>query len=111
MRNLFLLAVCIALLLILKEKHVNEKLERLDINRSEVIDFNGKLFLPLTIPFGETEVNTNVVMISIAGKNYRYDRKYRNEFYLDGESREVPVVRGDKVTVSKPMRLFFAREM
>lgn len=109
MKSLFLLVVCILLLGFLKLAPVGaEKIERRDINSSEVIDFNGKLFVPQTIQTGEEKVNTNFVVLTVEGKKYRYIRKY-NSFYLSGEAEEVPVVKGDKIVTTFPVTLFFAR--
>lgn len=86
------------------------KLIRRDLQSSEVIDFSGTLFLPKTIQYKQDVVNRNFEKIVVAGKTYQYVTCY-NGYCLVGEAREVPVVKGDLVSVSIPAKLFFSKEL
>lgn len=110
-KNLFLLFFCIVMVLLLKEAQVKESMERRDIKHMEVLNFSGKLFLPRTLPYDETLVNKEFVIITVAGTSYTYERTTRYLFEKKGEAMEVPVTIGDSIVTSHPLRLFFARRV
>lgn len=100
------------MILVLKESQVNEVMERRDIKHMEVLNFNGKLFLPRTLPFDEELVNKKFVVISIDGNSYLYEKKIGNSYVLaNANPREVPVYRGQTIISTHKVRLFFAREV
>lgn len=111
MRNLFLIFVAITLVLLLREVKGKSQLLVLTIEKSQLIDFTGVVFLPKNLPSSEGEVKHKQLELSIAGKIYRYKPKY-NEFYLEGEAQELPVKNGDRITITgtDSVKLFFARE-
>jgi hypothetical protein len=111
MKNLFLLFACLIMVLLLKElPKKKEQLVRIDIVKSHVVDFSGVLFLPKTLQADHELVNSSFIKINIAGKNYRYVQ-CQNSYCLVGTAREVSVSAGDKVEVSFPTKLFFAKEV
>lgn len=111
MRSLFLLFVCILFLCLIKTAPPKqEKLERVVVERDVTIHFNGNLFLPKTIQMGEEKVNSSFVILTVAGKKYRYVKCYNN-FCLSGVAKEVPVVKGDKISSTVPVNLFIAKEI
>lgn len=111
MKNLFLFFVCTLLLLVMKQVPTKEQLERRDVSYSEVVDFNGKLFLPKTLQLDEEQVKAKVVVLNVTSKKYKYKRKHGNVFYLTGEAEEVPVFKGDLIKFNGTVKLFFAREV
>jgi hypothetical protein len=112
MRNLVLLFVVIALFFLLKTVKKSEKLVILTIEKSQLIDFSGSVFLPANIPVREGDVNAKELELSIAGKNYRYAQKL-NEFYLEGTAEELEIEKGDeiRITGTDSVKLFFVRKM
>lgn len=111
MRNLFLLFTCVVMVILLKElPKKKEQIKRIDVKKSHIIDFSGTLFLPKTLQADAELVNSNFIIISISGKNYRYEQKLFN-YQLNGEAKELPVSPGDKIVTSFPTRLFFAKEL
>lgn len=111
-KNLFLLFFCIVMVLLLKQAQVKEVMERREIQHMEVLNFTGKLFLPRTLPYDEELVNKKFVVITLAGTSYTYAKDDTGRFRLEEkEADEVPVMIGDSIVVSHPVRLFFARRM
>jgi len=112
-KNLFLIFVAITMVLLLKEVKKKEKLVILTVEKSQLIDFSGSVFLPVTIPTGEQKVKPKELELSIAGKVYRY-REGLNGFYLiePTEAFEVPIKSGDeiRITGTDSVKLFFERE-
>jgi hypothetical protein len=88
-----------------------EKLERIDVKKSQILTFSGVLFIPKTLQADSQLVNSSFIKISVAGKNYRYISCNINSYCLDREAEEVPVHAGTEITVSYPTKLFIAKEI
>lgn len=117
-RNFFLLFISILLLLVLKEsKSRVTTLVPLYIEKSQSVDFTGTLFIPKTLSINDGLVKKNklrVISLSVAGKNYRYIRKYEsNTFWIerDLDVKEVSIKIGDKITSSAPVKLFTLKDL
>lgn len=110
MKAIFLIFACFAMIFLLKEVQKKEQVERIDIVKFHVLDFSGTMFLPKTIQADEQLVNSGFIVISVPSKKYQYV-KCPNGYCLVGNVREVPVSVGDKVEVSFPTKLFFAKEL
>lgn len=95
---------------LIKTEKKKEKIERIDIVKSHVLEFSGTLFLPKTLQVYASDVNSSFIEIRIQRKKYTYIT-CSNGFCLSGVSREVSVNGGNKITVSFPVKLFFAREV
>jgi hypothetical protein len=94
----------------------SHKLERITIHSATRFESNGNVFLPRTIRFTEERVKPKKLKLSIAGKIFTYEEWYDDRTYwLDPsqEVREVPVIKGDLISVSgiDETTIFFAREM
>lgn len=118
MRNLFILVVFIIFILTIKGNRPEElkklDLERLDVKQSQVIDFNGSLFLPRTIQVRDDVVKDAKVVLSLHGKTYTYSALYDTRtFWLDPSqvSEEIAVEKGDVIAVTTGTTLFFTKEM
>lgn len=111
MRNLFLLLTCLLLFAAIKGTK-KDKLEVLYIENTAItVNFNGKLFLPKTLPTLEKKVNTNVVVLMVNGKKFHYVKCYNQYCLINNISREIPVFAGTKVSSQIATKLFFTKEL
>jgi regulator of protease activity HflC (stomatin/prohibitin superfamily) len=114
MRSIFLLFICVVLLVSMKKyQPKGKRLERIEIEKSQVLRFGGTFFLPRTITIDEGSVKVGAVVLSLQGKNYTYERLYDNRTYFLNPSqsvREIEVNKGDKVACNVKATLFFAVE-
>jgi hypothetical protein len=117
MKNLFILFVFIILVLTIKGQRTEKRkqvLERIDVEKSQVLHFNGSLFLPRTIQVDENKVKVGAIILSLQGKNYTYTTLYDNRTYfldLSQDVTELRVEKGDVVRINVPTKLFFAKEV
>ena len=112
MKNIFLFFVMILLMLILRETKTKEQIQVLDVNKTTSINFNGKMFLPRTLPWETEPVNDYRFYIKLAGKDYHYVKQYgRFTLEQNTEADEITVRSGDSLKVSGKTKLIFAKEL
>lgn len=84
-------------------------LERIDLESSVTLEFDGTFFLPRTLPKYELNVKDRFATITLAGKNYRYVDCFSGFCLSNDFVREVPVKKGDVVSSTIPAKLFFLK--